>query len=165
MLSLWALRETKNHLVAIVDEGQSRIALASDLATQVRIGVEAVLTMMIITDPAHAKIAMDKGMAAKERFFQGRDRLRELAKSDPEAEQLVNTRSATHGRPASVDRPTGLPEASTSSKSPISEMTGSSGDSRPGIESQPKRAAAATSGACATPIAEGAAPPTDMDPP
>ncbi|CAB3771651.1 MULTISPECIES: methyl-accepting chemotaxis protein [Burkholderia] len=90
IVALLQLRISNDNLSRVVVDGNTRLALAKDLSTQIRIGLASILTTVVVTDAEAAKSAMSTGLAAEQRFLKGREELRKLYRGDAEGSKLVD---------------------------------------------------------------------------
>ncbi|MCA6218426.1 MCP four helix bundle domain-containing protein [Ideonella sp. B7] len=89
-IALWHLQRTHQNLDDLVSDAGVKLALAQDVSVQVHIGVESIMTTMVITDPAAIQATMKRINTALQRFLKGREELRQRYRDDAEASRLVD---------------------------------------------------------------------------
>ncbi|MGS0977447.1 methyl-accepting chemotaxis protein [Burkholderia glumae] len=101
--ALWQLARANARLEQVVDDGNVKLALATDLSRQVFIGTDAVKTMLLVADPATEAALAKRGYAAKQRFLEEREALRRANRDAAGAAALVDAIYEANDRRAAPD--------------------------------------------------------------
>ncbi len=101
--ALWQLARANARLEQVVDDGNVKLALATDLSRQVFIGTDAVKTMLLVADPATQAALAKRGYAAKQRFLEEREALRRANRDAAGAAALVDAIYEANDRRAAPD--------------------------------------------------------------
>ena len=90
VFALFQLRAANDNLRQVVVDGNTKLALAKSLSTEIRIGLESILTTGVVSDASAIKAATEMGLAAEQRFRKGQAEIRNLYLGDPQALKLVD---------------------------------------------------------------------------
>lgn len=84
---LGVVNENLDH---IVSDSNVKLAMAQDIATEVRIGIDSIKNSMIVQDKNAVDAALKEGLASEQRFFKKREELLRIA-TDAESRGLVRS--------------------------------------------------------------------------
>lgn len=99
----WRQLGVVNHnLERIVSDSNVKTALAQSVSTEIRIGMDSILTTMVIQDKEAIDAALKRGLSAQQRFFKQREELRRIT-TDPEGRSLVDAFFEANDKKAQPD--------------------------------------------------------------
>lgn len=101
-MALWQISVLNVNLSSVVNDANVKLAIAEDLSRQVRIGVDGIQTTLIVSDKAAIDAAVQRAMAAKLRFVQQLDKLRQISEGNADTSRLakdIADMNASHAAP------------------------------------------------------------------